>query len=349
MLAQPQPTCVPPSSDGWVLARDGSIHPPPSLSRGCASCAPALGASSWRPAGGLSMRGYHVWGASVVRSAEDGQYHMLASRWPSPLSHLAWVIASEVVHATAPRPAGPYTFRGVALPRRGKNFWDGMATHNPHVRYDASRCRYVLWYIGITYAFAPPTCVRSGGGEGGSGPGRSADRRHGRELRGSSSDDWTRGACAGAPFTNRTLYAAVRCATLPSPDTPPPQVAHSLNLSARQQFRHHFPRHGGRSGSASPPRRLLGGRGRDLTRQCSSRDRASGTRPSPPTRPLCCIPTVAPCSSSRVRPQVESSGLAPPKRPLPRDHTAGCTEGGHSSHSARREGSGAAGRIRRRG
>ncbi|MEM8944855.1 MAG: glycoside hydrolase family protein [Planctomycetota bacterium] len=86
------------------------------------------------------------WGGSVVKG-EDGLYHMLYSRWPKRLGW-AWVTDSEIAHATASSPLGPYTHAGVALPRRGKEQWDGWCTHNPTIhRFND---RYYLYYMGNT-------------------------------------------------------------------------------------------------------------------------------------------------------------------------------------------------------
>jgi hypothetical protein len=81
-------------------------------------------------AGVFSMKDHMVWCASVVRT-RDGICHMLFSRWPRTLGFDAWATHSEIAYATATSPAGPYTFRHVALPARGAKFWDGHVTHNP--------------------------------------------------------------------------------------------------------------------------------------------------------------------------------------------------------------------------
>ena len=104
--------------------------------------------------GGFSMEGYWVWCGSVIR-AEDGRYHLFASRWPRHLPmHPGWMMASEVVRAVSDTPAGPYRFEEIVLPARGAQYWDGRATHNPHI----TRCRgrYYLYYTGITHPFSDP-------------------------------------------------------------------------------------------------------------------------------------------------------------------------------------------------
>jgi hypothetical protein len=101
--------------------------------------------------GGFSQEGYWVWGSSVVKG-EDGLYHMFVSRWPKSLVfHPGWMVASEIVHATAKEAAGPYTFSDVALPARGPEYWDGRSTHNP--RIIKHQDTYVLFYMGATHPF----------------------------------------------------------------------------------------------------------------------------------------------------------------------------------------------------
>ncbi|SMP43759.1 Arylsulfatase A [Neorhodopirellula lusitana] len=86
------------------------------------------------------------WGGSLVKG-DDGLYHMLYSRWPKDLGW-AWVTDSEVAHATSSSPFGPFEFKSVALPRRGKEHWDGWCTHNPTVHRFGDQ--YYLYYMGNT-------------------------------------------------------------------------------------------------------------------------------------------------------------------------------------------------------
>lgn len=67
--------------------------------------------------GGFEMEGYWVWCGSVIR-AEDGRYHMFASRWPKryPM-HPGWLVASEVVRAVSDRPEGPTALKKSCFPR----------------------------------------------------------------------------------------------------------------------------------------------------------------------------------------------------------------------------------------
>ena len=104
--------------------------------------------------GGFKMDGYWVWCGSVIKG-EDNRYHMFASRWPKIYPfHPGWMVASEIVRASADDPKGPYVFEEVVLPARGPQFWDGRATHNPSItKYGDT---YVLFYMGSTHPFANP-------------------------------------------------------------------------------------------------------------------------------------------------------------------------------------------------
>ena len=101
--------------------------------------------------GGFQMQDYWVWGSSVVK-AEDGKYHMFASRWPKYIPfHPGWMVASEIVRATSDKPEGPYTFQEVVLEARGAQYWDGKSTHNPKIiKY---KDNYILYYMGSTHPF----------------------------------------------------------------------------------------------------------------------------------------------------------------------------------------------------
>ena len=91
--------------------------------------------------------GYDVWCGTMVRG-DDQKYHLFYSRWPRNLTHKAWVTHSEVAHAIADHPLGPYTPVGGILPARGREFWDGLCTHNPAVIRAGGK--YYLYYMGTT-------------------------------------------------------------------------------------------------------------------------------------------------------------------------------------------------------
>lgn len=98
----------------------------------------------------LTNAGYYVWGGSVVQ--DGGQYHMFYSRWPTnnPNGFSGWVTDSEIAHAVATNPAGPFKFTGVVLGKRPNdpsytNYWDSQTQHNPHIRKFGSR--FYLYYM----------------------------------------------------------------------------------------------------------------------------------------------------------------------------------------------------------
>lgn len=104
--------------------------------------------------GSFRMDGYWVWGASVVEA--DGIYHMYATRVPMSLKfHPGWMVAGEIVHATATKPEGPYHFSEIALERRGAQYWDGCSVYNPQImKY---KDKFYLYYGGTRHPFEEPT------------------------------------------------------------------------------------------------------------------------------------------------------------------------------------------------
>jgi hypothetical protein len=100
-----------------------------------------------RRAAVLRDENYYIWCGAPIRS-DDGRYHLYYSRWPRALAHNAWVTSSEIAHAVSDRPLGPYRHRDVVFAARGKNYWDGLCTHNPNIfRYGKQYC---LFYMGNT-------------------------------------------------------------------------------------------------------------------------------------------------------------------------------------------------------
>ena len=93
----------------------------------------------------FSEENFYVWGGSMVRD-EEGACHLFYSRWPREAGFKAWATHSEIAHAVAKSPTGPYTQVGVALPARGGGFWDGDCTHNPTVKKFGDS--YYLYYMG---------------------------------------------------------------------------------------------------------------------------------------------------------------------------------------------------------
>ena len=95
------------------------------------------------------MDDYWVWCGSPIK-AEDGKYHLFASRWPKKYSFFnGYIFYSEIVRAVSGSPTGPFRFDEVVLPARGDQFWDGKMTHNPTIHKYGDK--YLLFYIGTTY------------------------------------------------------------------------------------------------------------------------------------------------------------------------------------------------------
>ncbi len=90
---------------------------------------------------------YYIWCGTMVRG-DDGKYHLYYSRWPRKLGHYAWVTHSEIAHAAGDSPTGEFRHAGVALPARGKDFRDGLCTHNPTIL--RAGAKYYLYYMGNT-------------------------------------------------------------------------------------------------------------------------------------------------------------------------------------------------------
>ena len=101
----------------------------------------------------LDMEGYYVWDSAVIKA--KGKYHMFCSRWKQELGFgCNWVFNSEIVHCVSDSPSGPYVFKNVVLPRRGREFFDGMNTHNTCIKHFNEK--FYLYYMGTTYGGAIP-------------------------------------------------------------------------------------------------------------------------------------------------------------------------------------------------
>ena len=96
----------------------------------------------------MEMEDYYVWDCSVIKSG--GKYHMFSSRWDRRLGFgWNWCFNSEIVHCVSDTPEGPYQFQNVVLPRRGRQYFDGMNTHNTSIKeYNG---KFYLYYMGTTY------------------------------------------------------------------------------------------------------------------------------------------------------------------------------------------------------
>jgi hypothetical protein len=99
-----------------------------------------------RPVGRiLELEGYYVWCNAPIE-APDGRTHVFFSRWPAAMGMGGWIHGSEIAHAVAPAPEGPYTVVGGVLAPRGLGHWDATTCHNPHIQRVGDR--YALFYMG---------------------------------------------------------------------------------------------------------------------------------------------------------------------------------------------------------
>lgn len=100
---------------------------------------------------GYQDENYWVWGSATVKG-DDGLYHMYVSRWSRTLPfHPGWMSECEIAHCTADTLLGPYTFHDVALGKRGAQYWDGQACHNPKILRHGGK--YYLFHMGSTHPF----------------------------------------------------------------------------------------------------------------------------------------------------------------------------------------------------
>ncbi|NCI46856.1 glycoside hydrolase family protein [Sediminibacterium soli] len=92
----------------------------------------------------LEQEGYYVWCNSPIED-ENGNTHVFFSRWVAKKGMGGWINGSEIVHAVAERPEGPYEIRETVLaPRPG--YWDATTCHNPSIKnIDGLYC---LFYMG---------------------------------------------------------------------------------------------------------------------------------------------------------------------------------------------------------
>ncbi|MBQ2986633.1 MAG: glycoside hydrolase family protein [Tyzzerella sp.] len=96
----------------------------------------------------LEFEDYYSWDSSVIKV--NGKYHMFTSRWDRKYGFgWNWLFHSEIVHSVSDSPEGPYKFQNVALPRRGREYFDGMNTHNTCIKQYGGK--FYLYYMGCTY------------------------------------------------------------------------------------------------------------------------------------------------------------------------------------------------------
>ena len=93
----------------------------------------------------LELEGYFVWGCSPIE-APDGKVHVFFSRWDSKYGMGGWIHKSEIAHAVADRPEGPYRDVETIIAPRGDGFWDATTCHNPTIHKVDDK--YCLFFIG---------------------------------------------------------------------------------------------------------------------------------------------------------------------------------------------------------
>lgn len=91
----------------------------------------------------LEYPDWYIWDSSPI-VGDDGKIHVFFSRWPENFDY--WISHSEICHAVADKPEGPYTFVGVVLKGRGGDYWDAKSVHNPTIHKVGNK--YVIFYNG---------------------------------------------------------------------------------------------------------------------------------------------------------------------------------------------------------
>lgn len=97
-----------------------------------------------RPVGrALEMEGYYVWCNSPIEG-DDGKIHVFFSRWDAKKGMSGWINSSEIAHAVADSPDGPFEYVSTVLaPRPG--YWDATTCHNPHIqKVDGTYCLFFM-------------------------------------------------------------------------------------------------------------------------------------------------------------------------------------------------------------
>lgn len=87
---------------------------------------------------------YFNWGGSILKGP-DGKFHLFYSRWSKEHSFFGWLTNSEIAHAVADHPAGPWQYQATALVGAGKGNWDAITAHNPKIKFFDGK--YYLYYI----------------------------------------------------------------------------------------------------------------------------------------------------------------------------------------------------------
>ena len=83
----------------------------------------------------VTLKHWCYWDGKIIQ-AQDGKYHMFASRWDQGLGHGGWG-TSKAVHAVSDNPTGPYLDQGLCWPdNQGGKGHNVIALVLPDGRYD---------------------------------------------------------------------------------------------------------------------------------------------------------------------------------------------------------------------
>lgn len=74
---------------------------------------------------------YFAWCSSIIQ--DGGKYHLIYSRWPRKFGFHSWLTHSEIAHAVADQPDGPYHYVETLIPHRGQHPWNQITAHNPKI------------------------------------------------------------------------------------------------------------------------------------------------------------------------------------------------------------------------
>lgn len=94
----------------------------------------------------LDSPDYYVWCCAPVYG-KDGRVHVFYSRWLKKYGMGGWLSKSEIAHAVADQPEGPYRVVGTILKPRAGSF-DATSCHNPHIQF--LNGKYYLFYMGTS-------------------------------------------------------------------------------------------------------------------------------------------------------------------------------------------------------
>ncbi|HWA34608.1 MAG TPA: glycoside hydrolase family protein [Cyclobacteriaceae bacterium] len=92
----------------------------------------------------LERESEYVWCNAPIEGP-DGKIHVFFSKWHAAKNMSGWLNGSEIAHAVAATPEGPYEFvETVIAPRAG--YFDATTCHNPHIKKVGDT--YYLFYMG---------------------------------------------------------------------------------------------------------------------------------------------------------------------------------------------------------